>query len=288
MSAPELVLELEVPAVHRRGYPLLVAVTVRNALPQRTYFALPAVDRFDVPPPVEFVVTKPGAREGEVLPSRPEGVGEDEPKGMRLGGGEAQRMLFDLSELQPELVAGRHRLEGRYLGPVEAIAAPVEFDVELPSTEEADAVARLRASNRTREPSWRAFLIDNFREIEADELVDIPQVGLELLGLELALHRAIYGPLGVDRLDPAMFRGLAGGPVEGELAVLEHELLMARADPAAGVLASTVLAKWPALAWRIAANADKKGHLQRWRIIYGAERGFPALPDPLPYSGKRP
>lgn len=284
----EIELSLEAPAIHRRGYPLLVAVTVRNALPQRTYFALPAIDRFDVPPPLEFVVTRPGADEGEVLPSRPDGTGEDEAKGMPLGSGEARRMLFDLSELHPELVAGRHRLDGRYLGPVSASAAPVSFEVEVPGPDEAAAVARLRASNRTHEPSWNAFLTDNFREVEADELVDIPPAGRELLRLTLALHRAIHGPLGVAQLDPAMFRGLADGPVEGELAALEHEMLMARSDPAAGVLASSVLAKWPALAWRIAANADGKGPLQTWRMVYGAERRFPGVPDPLPYGAKRP
>ncbi|HET6584286.1 MAG TPA: hypothetical protein VFG69_12575, partial [Nannocystaceae bacterium] len=202
MSTPDLELAIEAPAIHRRGYPLLVAVTVRNALPQRTYFALPAIDRFEVPPPVEFVVTPPGASEGEILPSRPEGTGEDEPKGMRLGGGEARRMLFDLSELHPDLVAGAHRLDARYLGPVGAIAAPVTFEVEVPGAQEAEAVAGLRASNRTHEPSWTAFLTDNFREVAADELVGIPAAGRERLAFTLALHRAIHGPLGVAQLDP--------------------------------------------------------------------------------------
>jgi hypothetical protein len=207
---------------------------------------------------------------------------------MRLGGGEAQRMLFDLSELEPQLVAGRHRLDARYFGgPVRAVAAPVAFDVEVPSDEEAAAVARLRANNRARAPSWSAFLTDNFREIEADELVEIPPQARAELAFTLALHRAIYGPLGVDRLDPGMFRGMVGAPLD-ELAVLEHELLVARGDPNAATLASAVVAKLPALAWRIADNADRRGTLQMWRMLYGAERRFPAVPDPLPYGQARP
>jgi hypothetical protein len=287
MSGPELTVAIEAPAIHRRGYPMLVAVTIGNPVAGLTYFALPPVERFRVPPPVEFVVTRAGADAGEVLPAEAGESGEDEPKGMRLAGGDARRMLFDLSELDPHLVAGPHRLDARYLGPVVAHANAVSFEVEVPSDDEAAAVARLRASNRAGEASWSAFLTDNFREIEARELDKIPPEGRAELAFTLALHRAIYGPLGVDRLDPALFRGLAGVPLD-ELAVLEHELLAARGDPNAGALASTILASLPALAYRIEANDRRRGALRIWRMLYGAERSFPAVPDPLPYSRVTP
>ena len=287
MSGPELTIAIETLPIYRRGYPMLVAVTIGNPVEGMTYFALPPVERFRVPPPVEFVVTRAGADVGEVLPAMTAESGEDEPKGMRLAGDEARRMIVDLSELNPHLVAGPHRLDARYFGPVIARANPASFEVVVPSDEEAAAVARLRASNRDGESSWSAFLTDNFREIEASELDAIPAEGRAELAFTLALHRAIYGPLGVDRMDPARFRGLSGVPLD-ELAVIEHELLAARGDPQAAALASTILGQLPSLAHRIEANDRRRGALQIWRMLYGAERSFPSVPDPLPYSRVTP
>ncbi len=283
MSTPDLTLTIEAPRLVRRGYPLHVAVTVGNPLPHRTYYSLPEVDRFSLPPPVEFLVTPPGTDVGQVLPAQAYGVGEDRD-GMRLAGGEARRMLVDLADLAPVLSRGRHRLEARYMGPLCPVAVPVEFDVEVPDDDEAAAVARLRASNRAGEPSWAAFITDNFREIEADELREIPAAGQSLLAFTLTLHRAVVGPWGTAQLHPAVFRGLGEGPLEAELAALEHELLVAHADPGAAAAASAILGRWPALAWRIAGNDRRDGELAQLRRVYGAQRSFPPAPDRLPYQ----
>lgn len=288
MSTPDLTLSLEGPAVARRGYPLLVAVTLGNPVADCTYYELPVVDRFSLPPPVQFVITAPDSDVGEVLPARPYGAGEDGGGGAKLDGGESRRMLCDLADLHPRLVAGRHRLTARYLGPIEAEAAPIEFEVEVPGDDEAAAVARLRASNTRGEPSWAAFVAQNFREIEPDELRDIPPAGQEALAFTLTLQRAVVGPWGTASLHPSVLRGLGDGVLAPELLVLEHELLRARDDPGAAALAATILARWPSLAWRIADNDDRRGQLWRLRRIYGAERSFPPLPDPLPYGGARP
>ncbi|HWB76734.1 MAG TPA: hypothetical protein VG755_17330, partial [Nannocystaceae bacterium] len=133
-----------------------------------------------------------------------------------------------------------------------------------------------------------AFLLDNFREIEAHELREIPAEQLPRLAMLLALHRAIYGAAGPDAVAPAIFAGSGDGPLAAELAAIEHELAAARGDPNALVLQQQLLARWPGMAWRIQGNLDRDGMIARLRRLAGAEREWPALPTPLPYGGASP
>jgi hypothetical protein len=289
MTTPELVVSLEVAPSYRAGYPMPFAVTVGNPLPQRTYYALPEIDRFVVPPPLELVLVRVGEREGQLLPSRPPGAHEGEAQGMRMAGGESRRMLYDLAELAPALVAGPHELRARYLAsPLSALADPVRFEVEIPEPDEAAAIARLRASNSAGAPSWNAFLLENFREIEPDELRDVPAAQLPRLALVLAMHRAIYGALGPARVPWSIFVGSGGGALDAELYAIAHELAVARSDPNTPGLQAQLLASWPALAWRVADNLAGAGLITRLRELAGADRAHPALPDPLPYLGAAP
>ncbi|HWB78250.1 MAG TPA: hypothetical protein VG755_24965, partial [Nannocystaceae bacterium] len=142
----DLELTIEVAPSYRIGYPMPVAATVLNPLPQRTYFVLPEIDRFEVPPPLELVVVRAGERDGQLLPMKATEAHEGEPEGFRLGPGEERRMLFDLAELAPVLAAGPYVLRARYVArPVSATAAAVRFEVEVPGEDEASAIARLRA-----------------------------------------------------------------------------------------------------------------------------------------------
>lgn len=281
----ELELHIDTAPIHRAGYPMLVGVTIENPLPQRTYYSLPEIDRFEVPPPVELVLTGPSTPDGQVLPAKTPGAHEGEPDGWRLGPGETRRALVDLSELQPVLAAGDHSLVARYMArPLWPEAEAVSFQVELPGREEAEAIARVRASNRAGTPSWNAFLLDNFREVDDEELEALGDIGRRELGFTLMLQRAIYGPLGPARLDPKAFDGLGTGPVIAEVAALEHEMLAARGDPGAAAVASRIEGAWPGLAWRIEENLAGAGLLTRLRRIAGADRAFPAPPSPLPYA----
>jgi len=286
MSTPDLELRIDASPRYRRGYPMLIAVTVGNPLPKRTYMALPEIDRFVVPPPVEFTIVAAGATDGDVLPCKGPGAHEGEPEGFRLGPGESWTGLVDLSELGPTPKAGGFVLHARYVArPVSAEAEPVSFEIDVPGDDEAAAVARLRASNLEDAPSWNTFLTNNFREVEPVELDGIPPEGRAALAFTLALHRAIYGAAGVDTLDLGCFRGLGDGAVALECEVLEHELAAARGDPSAATLRARVVGTWPGLAWRLAENDAREGLLTRLRQVHGAERTFPALPDPLPYGG---
>lgn len=288
-QSPELLLHLDTAPVHRAGYPMLVGVTVENPLPKSTYYSLPEIDRFDVPPPVELTLTGPSGAPGQVLPAKNPGAQEGEPEGIRLGPGEMVRVLVDLSELHPVLVAGLHTLSGRYLArPLRPQADPVTFEVEVPGEREARAVATLRASNRPGVPSWNAFLLDNFREIDDEELVDLGDVGRAQLGFTRMLHRAIYGPEGPSRLDPKAFDGLGIGALSSEVVVLEHEMLAARRDPGAATLEQRIVTTWPGLAWRVRESYADDGLLTRLRRVYGADRAFPVAPSPLPYESPRP
>lgn len=285
----DLELTIEVASSYRVGYPMAIAATVVNPLPQRTYFALPEIDRFEVPPPLELVLVRVGEQDGQRLPTKATAAHEGEPEGFRLGPGESRRMLFDLAELAPVLAAGAYELRARYVArPVSAVAAPVRFDVLVPGEAEASAIARLRASNTLGEPSWNAFVLDNFREIEAHELRDIPAAERPRLAMVLALHVAIYGPLGPDRLPPQVFAGSGDAPLAAELAAIEHELAAARSDPSTIPLQQQLLAQWPGMAWRIQGNLDRDGMIARLRRVAGADREWPAPPSPLPYGGASP
>jgi hypothetical protein len=286
---PELLVRLDTAPVHRAGYPMLVAVTVENPLPQSTYYALPKIDRFDVPPPLELLLTGPDGGAPQVLPGKTPGAHEGEPEGMRLGPGEMVRTLIDLSELHPRLSAGPHTLTARYLArPLRPQADPVSFVVEMPGEDEARAIAKLRASNRPGAPSWNAFLLDNFREVDDEELADLGDAGRAQLGHTRMLHQAIYGPEGAAQLDPKAFDGLGAGALTGETMVLEHELLAARRDPGAAALEQRILSAWPGLEWRVRENYADDGLVTRLRRVYGADRAFPVPPSPLPYEGARP
>jgi len=282
MSA-ELELEIEAPAVGVIGAPIMVAVTVTNPTPQRTYYALPPIEWFAVPPPVEFVLTGPGVDAEPVeLPVRLVDVHEGPPRGMALRPGQSHRALLDLSELHPPLHAGRWRLGARYrarpLPPV--AAAEVEVEVVEPTTASAKALAALRRRHDGREPSWNAVLLTNFREIEDDELVDLDPPSRAAIALHLWLHRAVYGPTPVVALDPSTLTSFATGPLEGEAAALSHEILAARSDPGAVALAAAIVARWPGLEWRIEDDLAGRGLVRTLREVVGAEgRSRP------PYSG---
>lgn len=286
----DLELVVEAPAVAVLGAPILVAVTVTNPRPERTYLALPPVEWFAVPPPVEFrlVPAEAGADDDDaiVLPAREVQLREGPPRGMLLGPGQSHRALVDLSELAPPLHAGRWRLGARYFAfPLPPTAAPeVELEVIEPATEaSAKALAGLRARHQDREPSWNAVLLQNERTIEDEELADLDAQSRAAVALHLWLHRAAYGPTPVAGLDPGALAGLGVGPLEGEVAVLVHELLAARGDPGAPALASAVVARWPGLAWRIEDDLAGQGLVQMLRAVVGAER--PSRATVLPYSG---
>lgn len=285
MSA-ELTLVVEAPAVIVIGAPIWLSVTVANPRPERTYTTLPPVERFGVPPPVEFVLAEVGAPAGEAvaLPVKLAEVGEGPPRGMALRPGESRTSLFDLSELHPPLRPSRWRLAAHHHAPPlpPTAAVPVELEAVAPSQACARALAALRGRGGGLEPSWNALLLDHPRTIEDEALVDLDAESRAALAMHLWLHRAVHGPVPVAALDPAGPAAFGSGVLEGEAAVLTHELLVARGDPRASTWEATIVARWPGLRWRIEDDLAGRGLVQVLRMAVGAER--PAAPVPPAYS----
>lgn len=287
MTAGEPIVHLEGPTTHRRGLPLFVLVELENPHPKRTYFTIPDLDWFRVPPPVQFVVTGSDGVERE-LPRSASGAGEGDPKGFRLGPGERRTMLYDLSESLFDPPLGSLRIAARCpVGPLVARGPAMTVEIEaLPEPEHA-AVARLRNAHARRSPSWNAFVSDNFRTIEPEELEELSQASLDALCLHLFLHRAVYGPRGVDSISLDPLDAATEGPAGLEAAVLRHEGLVARGDPGAQALERRLVSERPGIAWRLTANAKGKGRVTSLRTIVGAGRRSPPPPTPLPYEEPR-
>lgn len=282
----ELTLRVEAPAVVVIGAPIWLSVTVANPRPERTYGTLPPVERFAVPPPVELVLTELAAPDGNAvaLPVKRAEVGEGPPRGMGLRPGEARAALYDLSELHPPLRPGRWRLGARYHAPPlpPSPAPPVELHAIAPSEASARALAALRSRGGGLEPSWGALLLDHPFTIEDEALADLDAESRAAVAMHLWLHRAIHGPTPVAALDPAGPASFGAGVLEGEAAVLTHELLAARHDPGAAALAATIVARWPGLRWRIEDDLAGHGLVQTLRVAVGAES--PEAPVPPAYS----
>lgn len=274
MSA-ELELRVEAPARAVIGAPLWLSVTVTNPRPERTYGALPPVERFAVPPPVEFVLAELGGPgHGAVaLPVKLVDVREGPPRGMTLGPRQSRTSLYDLSTLHPSLRPGRWRLDARYharpLPPI--AAAPVELEAVAPGEASARALAALRRRGGGLEPSWNGLLLDARGTIEDEALAELDADSHAALAMHLWLHHAVHGPTPVAALDPSAPASLAAGPLEGEAAVLSHEILAARGDPAAATLAAAIQARWPGLCWRVEDDLAGRGLVQVLRSAVGAE-----------------
>ena len=100
--------------------------------------------------------------------------------------------------------------------------------------------------------------------------------------LRLFLHRAIYGPLPVARLESESLKPFAKGPLEGEATVLRHEKLTA-AKQDASALEAEILKRWPGLKERVEENKQLEGFLSRMRRSSGAEQPFEKPPKTWPY-----
>ncbi|MEX1363336.1 MAG: hypothetical protein AB1Z98_09435, partial [Nannocystaceae bacterium] len=201
-TEPELTIALETSDTHRIGFPLPVAVLLTNPSSVRTYFSLPPIQRFVVPPPVQFVLT--AADQTSVrLPAANPAAREGPSRGIRLEPGQSHRVLVDLSELEPPTEPGAYQLSARYLmRPFSPESAALPITLVQPPPPEAEAADRLRRTNALERRSWNAVLTANFREIEAEELQGLTVQGRASLALHLLVHRAIYSVLPIEDLDP--------------------------------------------------------------------------------------
>jgi hypothetical protein len=275
LAAPPIT--LDVAREYWLGFPLLVAVTVSNPTPQRTFYHLPECDLFLPTGPVEFLFFSgsDSVRLGAARGKRREGP----PEGFTLRPGESRRMLFDIAGLEPKLRPGTWRLEARYHTSLGAsVAPPVTVRIVQPEEADAQAAAALRRDNDVKTASWLYFLQANWRTVNP---AGLSARGRAALALHLFLHRAIYGPQPVAELRAEDLQ--MEGATEAEAAIYRLEILTARKDTRAAAEASALLTKWPGMRWRVEEVNKSEGLLTRARQAWGAERSDKP-PGPVPYA----
>lgn len=250
------------------GFPMIVQVTVQNRSASRSWYALPSCRLLRAPGPVAFRFHGPADQVVE-LPAASTRAGEGPAQGFDLEPGQSRTMLFDVSELEPDLTAGTWRLQGVYTTRNgTSTSPPVSLTLVAPGRDDAAGAARLRGANGSGEASWSRFLDQG--------LEDLPEVELSApawrhLAFHEAVHRVVQGRTRLAEVDPATFDGFDETALAGEAALLRLEVLEARQDPAAASLRAQVTARWPGLAWRLEELTAGRGFLGELRRRAGKE-----------------
>ncbi len=274
-----ITISLELFPIYIMDLPMMIAITIYNPNPKRTYYSLPKIDWFNVPPPVEFIMEN---QQGETftLPVVSTLSREGAPTGFRLAPNQALTILYDLSTISYDIPEGDYTLTATYESmPAPSISSSTSF--KLIGLEAKD---KLLITQLLKSENWNSFLLSNNRSIHEKELRELNQDTVSGLSLHLFLHRAIYGPDNVADLDTSIFKDLAKGPLKGESSILQHEILLARQDSGANELAEKIIKQWPGLSWRIDENLKGYGRLSTLRKAVGAESLNLSSPDPAPYT----
>jgi hypothetical protein len=248
------------------GAPMLVAVTFDNDEPGSDFRGLPEADLLDDALPFDFTFTDEHGRKSVVHGGAPR---PDEPGqgGFTLKSHEQRTMLVLLPA--PAAVVGTVRVQvSLTLAGATARAAPFETHIERPSAADAARLAALAAENDRGEPSWSAFLLANWRTVDAHALSPAAR---KAVALHLFLHRAIYAAEPAEKLDVRALADFAAGPTEGEARLLELEILRARHDAGAAALQAAIEQRFPGLKWRVAEIVDGNGRIADARRSFGAE-----------------
>lgn len=293
-------IRLEAFETYVRGFPLIVAVTCYNPTENRMFGNLPRFDLLASSGPVEFVFVSESTDQRIELPyASYEHLEPGQESGFALPPGAERRMLFDISELNPPLKAGRYRLIARYhRGGEYSEAEPVVLDVVDPSESDERIASLLRKYNDLLEASWVRFLRSNWRTIHTSTKRKVPDrefprvldasglsdQGRRALSLHFFLHRAIYGPNKAAELNLKNIDAFDRGPLRSEAAVLRYEILHAREDSSeAEALRTRMLAEFPGVEWRVEEIRDGYGRISYLRRTRGAGRDFPEEPEFWPY-----
>lgn len=259
------------------GFPMLVAVELRNVA-TNLFQPFEPFEFFNGPGPVEFIL-RGGAREW-TWPRRSRSM-EGEPNWVEFGPGKAFLALQDLSELHPDIPPGHYELfaRARFGGGV-APSATASCQIRAPSEKDRAAATKLRASNKNKEPSWRAFARQNWSTPDTTSLSASARVHLAYY---LYLHRVTYGPVSIAALDPEEPWKFAHGVLESEAALVRLEILRAAHKPEADGVERAVLERWPGLAWRVEELHVNQGLLTVLRTGWGVESWMAPADQPRPY-----
>jgi hypothetical protein len=273
-------LTVEVERDYLSGFPMLIAVEIRNQSDNTSYNFFRRLDLFNSGS-VSFSL-RGGGHEWTWPAASPSM--EAEPRGVPFSEKMIWRGLHDLSELHPDIPTGHYELSADFslIGGA-GHAGPVRFEVHAPSREDLTIARKLRATNDLGEPSWSAFIKHNWSTPHTNGL---SSAGHARLAYYLYLHRVAYGPRSVAQLDPEEPWKFGHGVLEPEAALLRLEILRAVKRPEAKGVEAAILERWPGLAWRIEQIHNGLGLLTLQRTFYGVESPDAPKGKPRPYSDR--
>lgn len=264
MSDPDalpLSIRIGVMARYGAGLPMMASLTVHNPSADLLYFDLPRVDWFGDPRGARWVLS---TRDGH--PLRAVGMGEpslvpSDGGGFGLDPGDAVTTLIDLAALMPDIAAGHYSLHVDYPAEVSVSSPPVPLCVEPLEGLDAD-VARAVMHGTRGDGTWGGFFRGDWVWQERPMLEQVSPDVARALTLHLFLHRAFYGDAELAKLDLAPLDRLDEDPLEGEAALLRHEVMHAAQSPVAEQWRTYVATRWPGLVWRTAQTERGFGVLR--------------------------
>lgn len=247
----DLRVELEVARDGVAGFPLWLAITVRNAGRNLIECGLPTISRVGS---IAVGITVAGE---VAIPAIDPSTRHGAPPGYALSPAEGRTFLVDLADVCGTIAPGDHTLELSLPGERAIGRAPLRV---LPPT---DAEREL-ASHVCGEDGWlRSMVLDpRERHVHWSSLSARVRSAISIYAI---LRRATWAARLSDVPLP-MLRGFTG-VLAGDAAVLAYEIACAGADPAAPTLRREVIARWPTLRWRIDEVDDDLGLLATLREL---------------------
>jgi hypothetical protein len=268
------------------GFPMLVAVTLRNTAADTDYLNLPALG---LAYPLDSIAMElEPADGGQAVRAGPQFTWRDRNLfKLQLMSRESMRSVIDLSDFGQPVPPGRYGLKLLLYAHSKVFRASnvVRVEIVAPSDAERAEAERLRRmglrDNMPDTGSWQPFLTRNPQTVTVGPEVQGP--ALDQLRLHLVLHRAAYDPEPLANFPVARLREIRG-VAAAEAQILEYEMLtMREGRDGAEALRARLLASAPELGKRLRQIEAGEGLLRTLRMGYGAERKLQRPPGTTPY-----
>ena len=258
-AAPPI--KLEASGEYLMRYPMLIAITCVNDNPNRTFYRLPESDYLKPTNPVELIFT---SAEGQRIDFPAAFLAQETGyEGFTLEPHEARQMLLDISWCQSKLMPGAYHLQAKYHTRVGSSTSPsVPLKIKAASPFDMSESTLLLRQSGTLEPTWSNFLQYTRHTVAPSNLSDEAR---HALTLHLFLNHAFYGPTPVAELNTGNLTSNESGPLAGEFALLNYEILVARHSDSVGQEEQRIRHKWPGLQWRLEEIKQGNGLLTRLR-----------------------
>jgi hypothetical protein len=269
------------------GLPIVISVTWDNRSPEAEFLRMP---------PLNLLFMQGGRIHVELVPTGPEGAaletgfsaGEEGSPVVALGKLEKRQMVCDLANTGDHFEPGSYDLVLKVNGGGGWRSSNTVHTVlsNLTDRDAAEATRLRRLGDASFDTgAWAPFLTRNMNTVTVAPT--LAPAARAQLALHLFLHRAMWTPGPLAKIDPSSLEAIAGANVDGEVAVLKYELAHARKDPAAATARHELLARFPGLGHRLTEIDHGKGTLARYRELDGVEQTFEHPPAHWPYRPKR-